>query len=331
MVWDAGESVRDRLSLLLRWSAVVVAGAGLLGVRAVRLPAAEAPAAPIEVAITIDDLSRPAFQADDVPAGPIVEKLVSAFAAHHLPPVTGFLNGLRLREHPEDRAALERWLAAGNLLGNHTYSHLDLARVTLPEFYADIDRNEPLLSRLQGPPKPGRDWRVFRYPFLQEGASEATREQVRAHLFEKGYRIAEVTVDFEDWQWFGAFARCAGAKDERGITALRARYRRAARDTLLDADHLSRDLFGRRIRQVLLLHAGAFTAEMIEDLLAEYEAMGVRFVPLDDALQDTAYHLDPRFARNWGSPFLYQVQSALNGDDPNAKWPPYPELASLCR
>ena len=59
--------------------------------------------------------------------------------------------------------------------------------------------------------------------------------------------------------------------------------------------------------------------------------MGVRFVPLDDALKDTAYHLDPRFARNWGSPFLYQVQSALKGDDPNAKWPPYPELASLCR
>ena len=59
------------------------------------------------------------------------------------------------REHPEDRAALERWLAAGNLLGNHTYSHLDLARVPLPEFYADIDRNEPLLSRLQGAPTPG--------------------------------------------------------------------------------------------------------------------------------------------------------------------------------
>src|SRR5512147_2069979 len=125
MARDAGESVKHRLSLLLRWSAVVVAGAGLLGVRAVRKPAADEPTTPIEVAITVDDLSRPAFQPDDERAGRIVEKLVGAFAAHHLPPVTGFLNGLRLREHPEDRAALERWVAAGNLLGNHTYSHVD--------------------------------------------------------------------------------------------------------------------------------------------------------------------------------------------------------------
>ena len=328
---DEGDGVRDRLALILRWSAVAVAAAGLLGVRAVRQPGADEPDAPIEVAITVDDLSRPAFQGDDEPAGPVIEKLVTAFAAHHLPPVTGFLNGLQLRQHPADRAAVERWLAAGNLLGNHTYSHLDLARVSLPEFYADLERNEPLLNRLQGVPQPGRDWRVFRFPYLQEGSSQATREEVRQHLFAKGYRIAEVTVDFEDWQWFGTFERCAATHDERAVSALRARYRRAARDSLLEADRLSRNLFGRRIRQVLLLHAGTFSAEMIEDLLDEYEAMGVRFVSLDDALQDSAYHLDPRFARNWGSPFLYQVQSALHGDDPNAKWPPYPEFASLCR
>ena len=331
MAPDERESVRDRLSLLLRWSAVAVAAAGLLGVRAVQKPAAEDPGTPIEVAITVDDLPRPAFQPDNEPAGQVIEKLTAAFAAHHLPPVTGFVNGLRVKERPQDRAALVRWVAAGNLLGNHTYSHMDLARVPLADFFEDVDKNEPLLTRLQGAPTPAHDWRVFRYPYLQEGASEATREEVRRHLFEKGYRIAEVTVDFEDWQWFGTFERCAAAQDEHAIAALRARYRRAARDTLLEADRLSRELFGRRIRQILLLHAGTFSAEMIEDLLDEYEAMGVRFVSLDDALQDSAYHLDPRFARNWGSPFLYQVESALQGDNPNAKWPPYPEFTSLCR
>ena len=331
MAPDPRESVRDRLSLLLRWSAVAVAAAGLLGVRAVQKPAAEDPLAPIEVAITVDDLPRPAFQPDREPAGPVIDKLVTAFSAHHLPPVIGFVNGLRVKERPQDRAALARWVAAGNLLGNHTYSHTDLAKVPLADYFEDIARNEPLLTRLQGAPTPGRDWRVFRYPYLQEGATESIREEVRHHLFARGYRIAEVTVDFEDWQWFGTFERCSAAQDERAIGALRARYRRAARDTLLEADRLSRELFGRRIRQVLLLHAGTFSAEMIEDLLDEYEAMGVRFISLDEALQDSAYHLDPRFARNWGSPFLYQVESALEGDPPNAKWPPYPEFTSLCR
>lgn len=331
MARDAEESVREKLPQLLRWVAVVAAGAGVLGVRAVREPEVPESNAPIEVAITVDDLSRMPPPSDATPAEPVLHSLVTAFARHHLPPVTGFVNGRRIEEHPEDRAALESWVRAGNLLGNHTYSHLDLARVPLPVFYADVRKNEPLLESVQGPPAPSRDWRVFRYPFLQEGTTQATREAVRSYLFARGYRIAEVTVDFEDWQWFPIFARCSSGGDERGVDTLRVRYRRAAREALVESDRLARQLFGRRIRQVLLLHAGAFTAEMIEDLLDEYEAMGVRFVSLDDALQDSVYHLDPRFARNWGSPFLYQVQGALRGEEPAAAWPPYPELATLCR
>jgi peptidoglycan-N-acetylglucosamine deacetylase len=328
---DASESVLDRVAKLLRWGAVFVAGAGLLGVRAVRQPDNDL-SGPIEVAITVDDLPRPPFPQDGVPAQVLLDKLSSAFARHHLPPVTGFVNGHRLEEHPEDKRALMHWVKKGNLLGNHTYSHMDLAKVTLDQYDADVERNEALLESVQGAPQPGRDWRVFRYPYLQEGSSEATREATREYLFERGYRIAEVTVDFEDWQWFPIFARCSADGDPRAVDKLRARYRRAARDTLLDADRTARELFGRRIRQVLLLHAGNFTAEMIEDLLDEYEAMGVRFIKLDDALHDSVYQLDPRFARRWGSPFLVQVESALQGDEPKvAAWPPYPELAQLCR
>ena len=321
----------DRVAKLLRWGAVFVAGAGLLGVRAVREPDAPDPTGPIEVAITVDDLPRPPFPQDGVTARALLDKLTEAFARHHLPPVTGFLNGRQLEDHPEDKAALARWVRAGNLLGNHTYSHVDLAKVTLDQYQSDIERNEAVLQAVQGAPKPGRDWHVFRYPYLQEGASQDTRESLRGYLFGRGYRIAEVTVDFEDWQWFPIFTRCSGDSDERAIDKLRARYRRAARDTLLDADRLARDLFGRRIRQVLLLHAGNFTAEMIEDLLDEYEAMGVRFIPLEDALHDSVYQLDPRFARRWGSPFLVQVEAALQGDPPKGTWPPYPEFAALCR
>jgi peptidoglycan/xylan/chitin deacetylase (PgdA/CDA1 family) len=331
MALDVGESVSEKLQPLLRWAAVVVAGAGILGVRAAQEPALPEPTTPLEVAITVDDLPRIQIPGDTVAAEPVLHTLAAAFERHDLPPVTGFVNGRRLEEHPEDRESLERWVRAGNLLGNHTYSHLDLARVPLSVFQADVRKNEALLESVQGAPAPGRDWRVFRYPFLQEGTNREVREALRSYLFARHYRIAEVTVDFEDWQWFPIFARCSGAGDARGIDKLRVRYRRAARDTLLESDRLARQLFGRRIRQILLLHAGAFTAEMIEDLLDEYEAMGVRFVSLDEALQDSVYHLDPRFARGWGSPFLYQVQTALRGDDPKGTWPPYPEFAALCQ
>jgi peptidoglycan/xylan/chitin deacetylase (PgdA/CDA1 family) len=316
---------------LLAALAVVVAAGGLLAVSATRLPGGARDGRRIEIAITVDDLTRPLFEPAQQSPELVVDRLVAAFARHHLPPVTGFLNGVTVERQPQDERAVAHWLAAGNLLGNHTYSHLDLARVDVASYLADVDRNESWLAKLAGAPAPGRDWRVFRYPFLQEGATQSAREAVRAHLFARGYRIAEVTVDFEDWQWFSAYARCSGAGSEHDVDALRVLYREAARKELLAADALARQLFGRPIRQILLLHAGAFTAEMIEDLLQEYEALGVRFISLDAALEDSAYQIDPRFAGSWGSSFLSQVELAGGMALPAVPWPPHAEVAALCR
>jgi peptidoglycan/xylan/chitin deacetylase (PgdA/CDA1 family) len=308
--------------------AVFVAAGGWLGVRATRVtPPEPAPvSAPLEVALTVDDLTRPPFDVPLAPPEEVVGKLVAAFARHGLPPVTGFVNGAAVEGHPAERAALEAWLRAGNRLGNHTWSHADLARVGPAAFVADVERNEPLLGSLAG----ASDWRVFRFPFLQEGATVEAREAVRSDLFARGYRIAEVTVDFEDWRWSPAFARCSGTGDGKGVDALRALYRRAAREALLEADVRAKTLFGRRIRQIVLLHAEAFTAEMIDALLDEYAALGVRFVSLDDALADPVYESDPRVARSWGSPFLVQVELARHGDIPLIEPPEHAELATAC-
>ena len=311
--------------------AVVVAAGGLLAVNATRVPSPQRDAAPIELAITVDDLTRPPFGPAQESPELVIGRLVAAFSRHRLPPVTGFLNGASVERHPEDEAAVARWLAAGNRLGNHTYAHSDLGRVDVASYLADIDRNEVWLEKLAGAPARERDWRVFRYPFLQEGATESAREAVRAHLFARGYRIAQVTVDFEDWEWFPVYARCSGAGSERDVDVLRADYREAARAELLAADARARELFGRPIRQILLLHAGAFTAEMIEDLLAQYEALGVRFISLDAALEDSVYRIDPRFAASWGATFLAQVELGRGEAKPASTWPPHGEIAALCK
>lgn len=311
--------------------AVVVAAGGLLAVNAAPV-ARERPARPpIELAITVDDLTRPPFEPAQESPVIVIERLVEAFARHRLPPVTGFLNGASVERHPEDEAAVARWLEAGNRLGNHTYAHSDLGRVEIASFLADIDRNEAWLDKLARASAVEHDWRVFRYPFLQEGATPSAREAVRAHLSERGYRTAQVTVDFEDWEWFPVYARCTGASAERDLEALRVDYREAARTELLGADERARALFGRPIRQILLLHAGAFTAQMIDDLLAEYEALGVRFISLDAALEDPAYRIDPRFTASWGATFLAQLELGRGEATPASHWPPHAEIASLCR
>ena len=311
--------------------AVVVAAGGFLAVNATPVPSPKRDATQIELAITVDDLTRPPFEPAHESPELVIGRLAAAFSRHHVPPVTGFLNGSTVERHPVDEAAIAHWLAAGNLLGNHTYAHSDLGRVDVASFLADIDRNEAWLEKLSRASAPERNWRVFRYPFLQEGATESAREAVRAHLFARGYRIAQVTVDFEDWEWFPVYARCAGAGSERDVAALRADYREAARVALLAADAQARELFGRPIRQILLLHAGGFTAEMIEDLLAQYEALGVRFISLDAALEDSVYRIDPRYAASWGATFLAQVEFGRGEAKPQPSWPPHGEIAALCK
>ncbi len=42
-----------------------------------------------------------------------------------------------------------------------------------------------------------RDWHWFRYPFVHQGDTIEKRRAVRTYLREHGYKIAEVTLDFQ--------------------------------------------------------------------------------------------------------------------------------------
>ena len=155
------------------------------------------PAVAQQVAFTFDDL--PAH--GPVPAGQtrlqIADSILATLHDQHLPPVYGFVNAKKLEKVPADIAVLKAWRAAGQPLGSHTYSHPSLNDLTVAEFEADIAKDEPILSTLMA----GEDWHWFRYPFLWEGDTLEKRHQVRAYLQQNGYRVAQVSLDFEDYLW----------------------------------------------------------------------------------------------------------------------------------
>ncbi|AKT40528.1 polysaccharide deacetylase family protein [Chondromyces crocatus] len=286
--------------------------------------------APIEVAITVDDL--PAH--GPLPAGltrlDVHRTLLDAFRKHAVPQVVGFLNADKLTEHPEDRAALEAWVAAGHPLGNHTFRHPNLYEISLADYLQDIDRNEPLLRELMGQ-APERAWKLFRYPFLREGRDLPTRNAIRAHLADRGYRIAQVTIDFGDWAWNEPYARCAARNDEEAIKVLDGAFVNYGRATLQWADATARQIYGRPIKQILLLHVGAFDARAIDRLLTAYEKEGVRWISLDDALTDPVYAIDTERTSVWGESLLEQIAEGKGA--PHAPYIPLPLgfLRLLCR
>jgi len=240
--------------------------------------------------------------------------------------VYGFVNG-KGAEHPDGRAALEAWVAAGYPLGNHTYSHSTPKE--LPAYFAELHRNEPLLRELQ--PGPEERWKVFRYPELRQGETGEAHDAIRAHLAEHGYRIAEVTVDFGDFAWNEPYARCLARGDRGSIEELRRSFLQSAQTFLAFDDSFARRLFGRRIRHILILHGGAFDAVMLDELLTLYESEGIRWISFDDAQRDPVYRHDPRVAPTGGD--ILQEQVATARQTRLVPWVTMPleQLATLCR
>ncbi|HEY0106078.1 MAG TPA: polysaccharide deacetylase family protein [Rhizomicrobium sp.] len=249
-------------------------------------------AAQMTIAITFDDLPSHAA----LPAGTtrmeIASQIIAALKAADTPPVYGFVNGLRLIDDAPSAPVLRLWRDAGFPLANHTYSHMNLNTNTVEAWSADTLKGEAAIAPLMA----GRDWRWLRYPYLGEGDTLAKHLGGRAFLAAQGYKIAAVTMSFDDWQWNDAYARCVAKHDDKTIGAMETAFLAAADASLGYYHDLSQQLYGRDIAYVLLMHIGAFDARMLPRLLALYRSRSVSYVSLPEAESDPFYaaQLDPR-------------------------------------
>lgn len=239
----------------------------------------------IRVAVTVDDLPSHGDRPKGVSRLDVHTSLLATFAAHEIE-AYGFINGARAADGDDERASLKAWVEAKQPLANHTASHPRLVDIGLAAYLADIDANEAVLASLLVDPQ---IWHYFRYPYLYEGNDRATTTAVRQHLTKGHYRIAEVTIDFFDWAFNGPYARCHTLGDDKAIVALRQTYLGHALAMLRWSEAAGREIYGRSIPHVLLLHVGAFDAVMMDDLLDAYEAEGVEWITLAEALADPIY------------------------------------------
>jgi peptidoglycan/xylan/chitin deacetylase (PgdA/CDA1 family) len=216
---------------------------------------------------------------------------------------------------PGEQDVLKLWLAADNALGNHTYDHANLNEVGVRRFIADIEKQDRLLAGIDTSPGSMRRRRMFRYPYLAEGKTLMDRDAVRDYLFKNGYQIAEVTDDYFDWAWNGAYSRCLSLHDDKSAAWLTSHVGDSADRHLRAANAMSEYLFKRRVPQILLIHLNLFTARTIGDILKRWKAQRVTFVPLSETLSDPAYKVNPDFAYEGGRTFLVQIGES-RGLDP---------------
>ena len=279
-----------------------------------------------QIAFTWDDLPAHSALPSDETRVEIGRKLIAAMKDAKMPPVYGFVNGVRTEEEPLSTPMLADWRSAGLLLGNHTWSHTNLNQSALAAWEADVLKNEELLRRDMG----DADWHWFRYPNLGEGDTEEKRLGARRFLAEHGYRIAGVTMSFQDYAYNAPYARCVPKNDTVAIAKLETAYLAAADSAIDYSRAMSKALYGRDIPYVLLMHVGALDARMLPRLLKLYRDRGFTFVRLEDAERDAFYQNDVDLSLPPAPDTLEEAMRAKNLPLP-AVPPVAVDLNTICR
>jgi peptidoglycan/xylan/chitin deacetylase (PgdA/CDA1 family) len=244
------------------------------------------------VAVTFDDLPATAAFANDLSGLTRLTRNLVASVREHRVPAVGFVNEGKLFEGGsatvEARSRLlETWLDAGLELGNHTYSHGDLNRTPLEDFQADVVRGEVVTRRLME--GRGRRLRYFRHPFLHVGEELSKRRAFESFLERRGYVVAPVTIDNDEFVFAAAYDAALRRRDAVGAAKIADEYLRYMEQVVSFFEDVSRRVTGREIPQVLLLHANHLNADRFARFAGMLVGRGYRFVSLEEALEDPAY------------------------------------------
>lgn len=279
------------------------------------------------VAITFDDLPAGGGLHPGYTRTGIATQLTNELRAAHLKGVYGFVNGDGVSDDPDMQQALRVWIAAGMNIGNHTFSHPALSSETAAEYEHNIAVNEPILRQYAG----RRDWHWFRFPYLEEGATLQQRDDVRAWLDTHGYRIAEVTLNFNDDDWDDPYGRCLAKDDTASIAWLKQSFMENAAEFIRLGRETEQLAFGHEIPAVLLLHETSFTTLMLPSLLQLLHQEGFRFAPLPRVEGDPAYRLNPNIGLPNGDSFPDAFLDAQKKGYPSFTPEPAQKLDSVCR
>jgi peptidoglycan-N-acetylglucosamine deacetylase len=120
---------------------------------------------------------------DDGPHPSVTERILQKLEKFNIS-ATFFVVGRNARRL---ESLVQEAFAAGHRIGNHSYTHADLTKMTMVEIREEIQRTDDIISKYSQGEK------IFRPPF---GLHNAMVERVAVQL---GYRMLLWNVDTLDW------------------------------------------------------------------------------------------------------------------------------------
>lgn len=242
-----------------------------------------------EVAVTFDDL--PATHGDYGKYKYITDNLLAKLKTEKVSAI-GFVNEQKLfftGEIDRRTALLKQWLDDGHELGNHTFSHIFIDNATFEKYTEDLIRGETVTKMLLA--EKGRTLKYYRHTQLRTGPTEEYRQKLAEFLKNRGYTVAPVTIDNNDYIFTVAYSR-AKEKDDKALQdKIVTAYIEYMEKIFEHFENLSKEFLGREVKQTLLLHANEINADHFDKLALMLKKRGYKFITLDEALKDEAYKL----------------------------------------
>lgn len=241
----------------------------------------------LRCALTIDDAPGPGGAAGGVLLMDAMRRTLERYRIAHC---VAFVIGERVRGH---EAELERWLASGFLLGNHSHEHPHASQLPARDFLRSVERCDALLHKLGAFRQPGP--RYFRYPFGDRGAGPSERAAIRRGLIELGYTLADVSLSSYDYRYDRPMQAALAAKAYTRVAAIERRFAAQARATFARGQRITtlRTAQGAvrlegELPHILALHFTGATTLFVDRMLSSTAAQ-VCWIGLDEAVRHSAY------------------------------------------
>jgi peptidoglycan/xylan/chitin deacetylase (PgdA/CDA1 family) len=256
-----------------------------------------------EIALTIDDL--PVAVGGSTGSRSFVNitnKLVTTIQKYDIPAI-GFVNSRKIAS--QGKKLLNMWLEANLELGNHTYSHPDLNNTPVKRFKDNIIKGENGLKDLLE--KNGRKLKYFRYPCLHRGKTNRAKQEIERFLTERGYIIAPVTMDNQEWMYASVYAQAKRRNDTASINRIGREYLLHMKGIIEFFETWSLEIVGYQPKHIFLIHANSLNADYLDKVIQILLKKGYSFVSLDEVMSDEIYGLNENYIGSEGLSWIHRI------------------------
>jgi peptidoglycan/xylan/chitin deacetylase (PgdA/CDA1 family) len=253
-----------------------------------------------QLAVTIDDLPflYGRYLPDSVESDKF-RQIQETLRKHHVR-VIGFVVGCRINAGYGRH--LDEFVAAGHVVGNHTYTHPDLNSTTATWYENDIIKGREAIRRWAGPV------RYFRYPFLHQGPTESKYRAIGEFLRADSSVNVPVTIDNDDWLYNKEYTAALKNRDSSRADSIGRAYIAHMQERTLYFDSLATAKLRRDVKHILLIHMTELNSVYLDRILTWYEDQGWRFIPPQEALTDSIYQAPAAYIGSNGTSWLLRLE-----------------------